>query len=130
VAAPGRSSTLVLSIGGSLSRADIEPMCRRARALLQGGPACVLICDLRGLVTSDAVVVEALARLQLTARSLGCHVELRNACGELRDLLLLTGLADVLPECEDLPLEPRRQPEEGEPPPGVEEERDPADPVA
>jgi hypothetical protein len=40
--------------------------------------------------------VDELARLQLVARSLGCSIRLRDACIELRELLQLVGLYDVL----------------------------------
>jgi hypothetical protein len=127
VAAPKRSTTLV--VAGPLAIPDIALLCDRARIQLSGGDARILICDVGEAGPPDAVTVEALARLQMTARSLGCHVELRDASGELRELIGLMGLAEVLPCCEELPLEPRRQAEQREPPCGVEEERDPADPV-
>ena len=37
-------------------------------------------------------LVDALARLQLAARRLGCSVRLRGACAELTELLELVGL--------------------------------------
>jgi ABC-type transporter Mla MlaB component len=42
------------------------------------------------------VTVDALARLQLAARRAGCQVRLRRASAELRSLVALMGLADVL----------------------------------
>jgi hypothetical protein len=56
----------------------------------------------------DLALVEALARLQLTARRRGAQVSLRNVSDELRALLELVGLADVLA------VEARRQTELGE----------------
>jgi hypothetical protein len=44
----------------------------------------------------DIGVVEALARLQLAARRLGCSIRLRDPSRELCDLLDLAGLADVI----------------------------------
>ena len=44
----------------------------------------------------DLRVVDALARIQLTARRQGCTVWLRHACPNLVDLLSLVGLAGVL----------------------------------
>ena len=86
-----------------------------------------VVCDVGGLAKPDAVVVDALGRLQLTARRLGARVSLRDACDELIELLELSGLRDVLPE---LGVEPRRQAEEWEPPGRVEEEAQPTDPIA
>jgi ABC-type transporter Mla MlaB component len=55
------------------------------------------LCDVRDVV-ADAVTVDALARLQLAARRHGCRVVLRHSPSELRRLVALMGLSDVLPE--------------------------------
>jgi hypothetical protein len=44
----------------------------------------------------DLALVDELVRLQLFARRLGCLIHLRDACVELRELLELLGLGDVL----------------------------------
>jgi hypothetical protein len=54
----------------------------------------------------DLGLVDALARLQLMARRRGCAIRLL-PCEELRELLLLVGLAEALS------VEPRREAEEG-----------------
>ena len=56
----------------------------------------------------DLALVDALARLQLDARRRGGRLRLRNVTDELRSLLELVGLADVLA------VESRREPELGE----------------
>lgn len=56
----------------------------------------------------DLALVDSLARLQLDARRRGGRLRLRNVTDELRGLLELVGLADVLA------IEPRRKPELGE----------------
>jgi len=56
-----------------------------------------VICDVRG-AGADAATVDALARLQLTAKRLGCRMRLRNASAELLQLVAFMGLADVLTE--------------------------------
>jgi hypothetical protein len=56
----------------------------------------------------DLALVDSLARLQLDARRRGGRLRLRNVTDELRGLLELVGLADVLA------VEPRREPELGE----------------
>jgi hypothetical protein len=53
----------------------------------------------------DVALVDALARLQLAARRLGCAIRLGEVSSDLRGLLVLTGLA----EC--LGVEPRRETE-------------------
>jgi hypothetical protein len=71
----------------------------------------------------DLALVDALARLQLAARRRGLRLRLRGASEELRALLELVGLADVLA------LEAPREPELGEQL-GVEEVVQPGDPPA
>ncbi len=41
-------------------------------------------------------LVDELARLQLVAGRFGCRIEVRGACDDLRRLLELCGLSDVL----------------------------------
>lgn len=54
----------------------------------------------------DLALVDALARLQLVVRRRGGSIRVR-PCDELRELLLLVGLSEVLG------VEPRREAEEG-----------------
>ena len=82
--------------------------------------AALVVCDV-GDLEANMVTVDALARLQLTARRLGCRIELRGGSPELAGLLAFVGLTDVLG------LGPRRQPEEGEQPRRVEERVDRGD---
>ncbi len=91
--------------------------------------ADVIVCDVGALVNPDASTVDALARLALTARRLGCQVWLRNASSELRELLSLVGLGDVVPCYEDLRDGPRGETEDREQPRGVEERVDRDDPT-
>ena len=65
--------------------------------MLRASRADVAHCDVTG-VPSDAVTVDALARLQLAARRFGCRIHLRNASSELVHLVAFMGLDDVLPE--------------------------------
>jgi hypothetical protein len=83
-----------------------------------------------GLTNSDLATVDDLARLQLIARRLGITVELHDAPDELRELLDLAGLREVVRCSEPLPVEVRRQAEQREKPRRVEEEADPGDPIA
>jgi ABC-type transporter Mla MlaB component len=88
--------TLAFSIYGPIARDDLPGLCDRVCALLRGADAGVAFCDVAG-VPVDAVTVDALARLQLGARRLGCRVRLQNASAELRALVRFMGLTDVLP---------------------------------
>lgn len=126
---PTEPSAIELVISGPIGRGDHSALCRRFGALLEGTDADLVDCDVGALVDPDAVTVDALARLQLTARQSGRRVRLRHACDELRELLSLMGLSAVLPLCPGLPLEAGRQPEEREEGRGVEKEADAGDPA-
>jgi hypothetical protein len=106
-------------------------MCERALRLLEGCEAGPVACDVGGLAEPDAITIDALARLQLTARRLGCRVELRGACGELEDLLTLTGLLGVLTGggLVSSAVEAWREPDLREQALRVEEEADAGDPT-
>jgi ABC-type transporter Mla MlaB component len=89
--------TFTFEVHGPITRSDLPGLCARVCGLLERSGATVALCDLRA-VEPDAVTVDALARLQLAARRHGCQVRLRGVSDELRELLALIGLADVLPE--------------------------------
>jgi hypothetical protein len=90
----------------------------------------LVVCDVGAIVDPDVVTVDALARLQLTARRLGRQLRLRDACVELQELLAFVGLGEVMPLCSASPLEPRGQAEQREQARRVQEEADPGDPTA
>jgi anti-anti-sigma regulatory factor len=72
-------------------------------------------CDVRAL-PADLTTIDVLARLQLAARRCGCELRFCHASAELRRLVELAGLDEVLA------VELERQPEEREERLGVEEE--------
>jgi hypothetical protein len=61
--------------------------------------AHVIACDVSRLTDPDLGTVDELARLQLAAVRRGARIRLLNATADLRGLLALTGLDEVLP-CE------------------------------
>jgi hypothetical protein len=75
-----------------------------------------------GALAPDATTLDVLARVQLAARRLGFEARLRNASGDLLDLIAFAGLDEVLR------VELQRQPEEREQRLGLEEERELDDP--
>jgi len=89
--------TVVFAIGGRIKRIDLPRLCEQVDELLETTGAEVALCDVRQ-AEPDAVSVDALARLQLTARRCGCQARLRGASDELIELLTFVGLRDVLPE--------------------------------
>jgi ABC-type transporter Mla MlaB component len=121
--------TIVLVIGGPIARADIPGLCDRACALLEGGGAEFLLCDVSALVRADAATVDALGRLQLTARRFGAQVLLHRTSPGLRELLAFVGLSAVLARSPALRVQPHGQPEQREQALGVQEERELDDPA-
>jgi ABC-type transporter Mla MlaB component len=89
--------SVAFAVSGPIARTDLRGLCDRVCALLTESGAGVALCDVRG-VAPDAVTVDALARLQLTASRCGCRVRLRNASDELLELVAFMGLKDVLPD--------------------------------
>jgi len=85
------------AIWGPIGRGDLSGLSERVWTLLGGTTGSVARCDVAG-VEPDAVTIDALARLQLAARRLGCQVRLRNASVELIQLVAFMGLTDVLPD--------------------------------
>jgi ABC-type transporter Mla MlaB component len=92
---------IVLVVAGPLGRADIPGLCDRLQALARDAQGGSVVCDVSGLGTPDVVAVDALARLQLTARRLGHEFRVRHACDKLRQLLDLVGLQEVLLSCDE-----------------------------
>ncbi|MGH3550733.1 MAG: hypothetical protein ACRDQU_21955, partial [Pseudonocardiaceae bacterium] len=73
----------------------------------------------------DLAVVEEAARLQIAARRLGCSIQLRGMCTELRELLALLGLTEVVTGLRQVSGQA-----EGREQAGIEEVVMPDDPVA
>jgi ABC-type transporter Mla MlaB component len=88
---------ITFSVWGPIQRSDLPGLSDRVCSVLAGSQHAAVYCDVAG-VPSDAVTVEALARLQLAARRKGCQIQLRNASSDLLELVAMMGLSDVLPE--------------------------------
>jgi ABC-type transporter Mla MlaB component len=111
----------VLVIREPIALGDVA---ERLRELLLRGDAAEVVCDVGGLTRIDASTVDALARLQLTARRLGRRVRLQNAPPRLQELIAFFGLSDAVPL-----VEPVGEPEQREHARGVEERVEPDDPA-
>jgi ABC-type transporter Mla MlaB component len=61
-------------------------------------PTVVVSFDVSAFTAPDIGLVDALARLQLSARRQGAEVRLRDAPSELLELLVLAGLDDIVRE--------------------------------
>lgn len=111
-------------LAGPIAKGDASRLCDHLRAVLTSSDAALVICDI-GELEANIATVDALARLQLTARRMGRRIELRGGSPDLAGLLSFVGLADVLGlggHC--------RQPEEREHPRRVEERVDRGDATA
>jgi hypothetical protein len=109
--------------------AELPLLPDRVRVELRGGHADVVVFEVGALISPNLWTIDALARASLAARRDGCALRLSDASIELRELLDFCGLAEAVPCVEGSGLEGEGQPERREEPRGVEEERDPADPV-
>jgi hypothetical protein len=94
---PLEPSSIEFDLPRRIARTEIPLLCDHARALLVEEAAERLVCNARAVHEPDAVTVDALARLQLTALRLGRRVRLDGASAELIDLLAFMGLTDIVP---------------------------------
>ena len=92
-----RLRTIAFTIGGPIALAELPALCEEILGQLERSGAKVALCDLDEHVVSDAVAVEALARLQLAAKRTGCAIRLRQASPDLEELLAFAGLDEVVP---------------------------------
>ncbi|MFD7626391.1 hypothetical protein ACFV7Q_10145 [Streptomyces sp. NPDC059851] len=112
-----RNRTLILT-GPDTAPGGAGAACRRLAELYAAGAAAVE-CDVGALAGPPALAaVETLARLRLTARRWNRPLAVTGARPELRALLALVGLGELLGEAE-----------EGEPAGGVQEGVEPGDPA-
>ncbi|MFI9050090.1 STAS domain-containing protein [Streptomyces sp. NPDC053427] len=81
-----------------LAADDVPSLCARLRTYLSEHPHATVVYDARALSTPpDAATLDALLRLQLTARRLGRTIRLCHVPQALGDVLTLTGLGRRLP---------------------------------
>jgi ABC-type transporter Mla MlaB component len=99
-----KPSTGIFVIDGPIAAADVPRLCDRLRTLLAASDAEIVVCDV-GTLAADATTIEALARLQLTARRLGRRIRLQRTSDDLDRLLEFAGLDEVLTSAQ-LPLSP------------------------
>ncbi|MFE4623330.1 STAS domain-containing protein [Streptomyces mirabilis] len=107
----------VLVLPGPLTRDQVPGLCDDVRARLEATGAGVVVCDVAGLGPPGLATVDALARMQLTARRAGGRVRLRAPAPPLLLLLDLVGLR----------FEVEGEAEEREPALGVQEAVEPGD---
>lgn len=109
--------------------AAVPALCDHLAERVRRRRATRVVCDVGGITVPDAGTLATLARLQLTARRLGCRVELHRVQPALRELIRFAGLDDVLPARSGSGVESGGQAEQREQPGGVQEVADPLDPA-
>ncbi|MFJ1899433.1 STAS domain-containing protein [Streptomyces sp. NPDC088115] len=90
---------IVLTVSGRVTRSAVPGLCAELEALLATADREVtsVYCDVAAVVRPDLAAVEAIARLSLVARrSGGRQLRLRGTPPELRLLMDLVGLSDVV----------------------------------
>ncbi|MFK0254294.1 hypothetical protein [Streptomyces sp. NPDC090445] len=111
------TNRILVLTGPDVAAGGADAACRRLAELYAAGAGAVE-CDVGALAGPPGLAaVETLARLQLAARRRGRALAVTGAGPELRALLGLVGLGQLLGE-----------PEEGEPAVGVQERVEPGDP--
>jgi hypothetical protein len=115
-------NTLIVTLRGVIDRAAATRLDDDFGDLGADGITLV-ICDVGRVIQPNAATVDAVCRVRLAARRLGCPLQLRHASPELLELLDLMGLCDD----EESVLEGAGQAEQREHARGIEEEGDPRD---
>ncbi|MGY0492181.1 STAS domain-containing protein [Streptomyces sp. WG-D5] len=129
-------SSPVVALAGPIRSGDAPRLCERVRAARDGTPgaAPTVVCDVSAVTTADLTTLDALARMQLTARRAGFRIVLRDPPAGLAVILELAGMGGVLgappPAGEPSGVEVVRDAEQREPALRVEEAVVPRDPPA
>lgn len=89
-------STRLLVVARPIADGDIAGLCERLQRVIATSDVDVVVCDVRAL-PATCRAIEAVARLQLTARRANRTIRLQRASPALQELLDLAGLADVIP---------------------------------
>ncbi|HVF78073.1 MAG TPA: STAS domain-containing protein [Solirubrobacteraceae bacterium] len=90
------ASTGFLVVSGPIDDDGVHALCERLAAVITSSDAALVVCDVAAL-PANARAIEALARLQLTARRNNRRIRLHRASPELEQLLDFAGLAEVVP---------------------------------
>ncbi|WP_190232837.1 STAS domain-containing protein [Streptomyces avicenniae] len=83
-------------VWGPLVRADVPGVCARLEDELRRTGAGTVTVDLAAVTGAGAAAVDAVARLRLTAGRAGCRVRFLHVAAELRAVLTLVGLGELL----------------------------------
>jgi hypothetical protein len=90
-----------IRFGPEVGPAALSRLCEQLRAQIERLEGRPVECDVASLRCPDIRAIDALARLQLTARRLGSSICLLNAPDELLRLLELVGLLEAFRQSRD-----------------------------
>jgi hypothetical protein len=90
------ANAIVVTLGGPLAREAVRTLCAQLRARLAMAGRREVACVVDTVATPDLSIVDALARLTLTARRFGVRVAVVSSTAALADLVELVGLSDVI----------------------------------
>ena len=93
----GVSPPVVLAVGDGIAASTVSGLCSRLRSLIDESHADLVACDVGALHDCDLVAIDVLARLGLTARRMGCALEVWGASDTLVELIAFAGLQQILP---------------------------------
>ena len=85
-----------LVVAWPIAEGGIGELCERLQHVITTSGADVVVCDGQAL-PANCRAIEALARLQLTARRANRTIHLQRPSPALQELLDLAGLAEVIP---------------------------------
>ncbi len=89
-------TTLIVTMRGLIDRQAASRLGDEVGDLLRTTGARQLVCDVGGVIRTDAATVDAVCRIKVMARRVGCRVLVRHASPELVELLDLMGLCEVV----------------------------------
>jgi ABC-type transporter Mla MlaB component len=124
---PHDPTTGLFVIAGPIGDGDTPRLCERLQIIISCSDGELIFCDV-GALPANVRTIEALARLQLTARRHGRRIRLQRASRELQQLIEFVGLSEVLAARPALRGRRSGHAEEREHPRGVEEGVDRDDP--
>ncbi len=114
------SDNAIVVVEGRLEPSHVGAVCASLHLVLSGSGVGSLTCRGEGLVDPDLATVDLLARLRLAAQLAGWDMRVEEPSSRLRELLVLTGLDDLLAS-RGSSIEAWGQAEHREQPSGVEE---------
>lgn len=88
-------TTLIVTMRGVIDRPTAARLGDEVGDLLRTTGARHLVCDVGGVLRTDAATVDAICRIKVAARRLGCTMRVRHGTVELVELLDLMGLCEV-----------------------------------